>query len=1053
MAKKKAQSSKKKKGGGLTQRAKDDINLAKIGVAAKTENISQFVKTNLKEIKKNTARRLIDDVLIPFSLLTSRIDNSGMPVGRTVRVRNNRVYQIVAEDIRSLIDGGVSIYDPQTDDTVALLFLLDELINSGGKARVESEQTQKQAEKEKKDEEKEERAKARTAEIARKKQESEQARKEEEKKARDTEEEERRKTEELRQEAEAKVAELRTLEADLTEDTPLSGATSTSPSVPQEPTVKIQIVKKIEKKIEEGSENSLKEVSEIDEKQDDIDINDGGLSQVPQEQPITQAQENADLQEQQLEENVNDAAALITEASLFVQEDQNERDVAQEQQVEPIESGGDDFFIDFLGAVSNKTAELLSGEETEISEEEKKAIVVKTETFDQYWLALDVYLDNLKLLKRRIKESEPYDDIMSIILDIRDELYIADEARTIRSLRENIVGVARGSVGEEDNVRAMRVIAESIRQLLAGNSNELQNLVDIAETNRRTLGLEEKQGELRGFLERTQRAIDEIKEQVAEDGLVIYEGMPPMPLTGDAILIQEAIVDMTDEIEEKKEVSQPLLDKFVLLFRVLKIDTQQVIIQALQNSVLEGDIFGFGSRSLSGILLRFMGRLLYNNVSIAESDSALEAFIESGLELEGRDETVVAKLIQMLKIVIPEPPEIVVEPVLFRREISREQIRKRRKFRMENRARLSATLSRDLKRGYRSILNPNVGGLFSSIVNKARGVFGKQTEFEMKEMKSRDIEAGEAKEEKEEIDVFEEDFEELVGDLESGARTAALAAAASARSPALGLEEFIKEVGDFVDVNILPDPSESGFARNIVARRPNFLADVAGNIGARVAPIFRRNREYRSIPTARLVKAIVAGLLAVFVQHFIPEQEEEQERQPETQRQGVETTEAKRPKGAEFVGSEEKGIPVEDIDKPVGEPLLRPDFFNLGTDYFDKLYNVPLRVQNNEWSQFDFVPYVDRQNNIELDNIYGDGIRFSGDMYYPKYQAPVAPPSRRAVIRTRDTLAPVIQLSQGMAPKFSGAVTPYDNLSYVVNHDEFSRSWRDQVLYYPDNSI
>jgi hypothetical protein len=138
---------------------------------------------------------------------------------------------------------------------------------------------------------------------------------------------------------------------------------------------------------------------------------------------------------------------------------------------------------------------------------------------------------------------------------------------------------------------------------------------------------------------------------------------------------------------------------------------------------------------------------------------------------------------------------------------------------------------------------------------------------------------------------------------------------------------------------------------------------------------------------------------------------------------------------------------------PQGEPLLRPSFYNLGVDFFNNMYNVPMATQNSEWADFNFVPSVDIQNQIELDNVLGESIRFSGDLFMPKYQRPVAPPSRLSVARTRDTLAPSIQLSQGYAPKFDGAVNIYDNLSYNMIPNEFNRGFDRFSIYNPDNSI
>ena len=1024
MAKKKPRNEKTKKNGEPKQREKDNINLAKLGVVVKSETISQFVKTNLKEIKKNSARRIIDDVLIPFSLLTSRITADGVPIGRSVRVRKSRVYEILAEDIRSLIDAGVYIYDPERDDEVLLLFLLNDLINSGGKKRVETEQAQKQEEKEKKEVEIEERKKKRTEEIAKKKKESEETRKGEEKAANEAEQLQREATLNLQREAEAKAHELQELQREVVKKSNNISDEILKPVSTEGERIKIKIIKKIEK----GSEKSLNDVSKRDEKQDEIDIKDGGLSQVPQEQPITQAQENADLQEVQLEENVNNEAVVIAQTALFVQEDDNERQEVQQEQIEPVGEQSDNVVLDFFENQENKTAELLSGDDT------TSTVEIKEGDYTEYWAALDSYKNNLLILRDLLDNQENTDAVIADILSDRDEIFEGED-RIERVMLKNIRELT-ANIEEGKDVRPVLVrIAEKTRSLLNQRQGQLRDVIEIAESKRRRVRFQEEEKELRVFLAKTQYAIDTIKEQLLNDGLVIREINPPT--SEGSNLIIESLNEMSQEIKINN-VTNDLLERFVRLYRIVSIDTQDVITQALQNSVLEGDILGVGTRTLNGALLRFMGRLLYNNVNDAENENAIEAFVESGDRLEGRDEGVVSSLIRLLKIVVPEPPEITIEPVEMKRQRTPEAERQT----MKRRKRYSGVLERDVRRGFSAIRDVGIGGLFSYVTDRARNVLSSRQEEKEREVKLPEVEFS-SEDEKDVVIEFE-------ADLESGAVAAALGAVANA-DVELGLNQFVKSFDNSILSSIASHPFEPEVVRDIVSRQPGFLSGLANSIGSRVAPIFARSRNYRGISKAELAGAIVAGLLAMLVKEFIDEGEEPQQETREIQREV--TTEAKRGSTTEFFKGEEKQVPVEDIDKPAGEPLLRPDFFNLGTDYFDKIYNTPIKVQNSEWAEFDFVPIVDRQNIIELDNIYGESIRFSGDMYYPEYQAPVAPPSRRAIIRTRDTLTPAIQLSQGYARKFDGAVTPYDNLSYVMNRDEFNRSWEDVLLYHPDNSI
>ena len=158
-----------------------------------------------------------------------------------------------------------------------------------------------------------------------------------------------------------------------------------------------------------------------------------------------------------------------------------------------------------------------------------------------------------------------------------------------------------------------------------------------------------------------------------------------------------------------------------------------------------------------------------------------------------------------------------------------------------------------------------------------------------------------------------------------------------------------------------------------------------------------------------------------------------------------------RGKTTEFNKGEEKPVSPEDIDRPQGQPLLRPEFNMTGIDFFNKSFDItPLDAQNSEWAEFDYAKKIDIQNLIEIDNALNDKIRFSGDMFYPEYVEPPKPPSNDAVILARTGMIDQIQLTQQFAPKFDGAVTIFDNLSNTRNHDAFSRSWQDNILYNQD---
>jgi hypothetical protein len=159
-------------------------------------------------------------------------------------------------------------------------------------------------------------------------------------------------------------------------------------------------------------------------------------------------------------------------------------------------------------------------------------------------------------------------------------------------------------------------------------------------------------------------------------------------------------------------------------------------------------------------------------------------------------------------------------------------------------------------------------------------------------------------------------------------------------------------------------------------------------------------------------------------------------------------TNLKVPISFEFSKGEQKKVDEEEIDTPQGRPLLRPSFFQLGTDYIDNTMDTPIVDQNSEWAMFDNVS-MDRQNNIIRDNELGQGLMFREPMFMPKYQKPLRQPTRQTRIMTRDRLMPSIQINQEFTPKFDGAITKYNRMSKTIPTDPFARSWEDNILYNP----
>jgi hypothetical protein len=651
------------------------------------------------------------------------------------------------------------------------------------------------------------------------------------------------------------------------------------------------------------------------------------------------------------------------------------------------------------------------------------------------------------------KAGEPTDDLMADIVAIRQELYSGDE-RTIKSLRKLVSDFTAPGEGQLKG-EAMELV-EKLRSFLGQNQNRIENDIQIAEAEARREGLVQEEKVVKEFLAKTKKAIREIKEPLLVDGLVLDAAMPGVELSREAKLAIEGIHEMSSEIKESG-VSDGLLIDFARLYDVLAFDTRDVVVQVIQNSMAEGDPFGASpTRFLTSLFVRFIGRLVYNNTDDRNNEAQINMFITTDTPLQDRDENIVSRLRQLLQLAVPRPPPVpeldirIEAPVEIvpKRQLSGQTLKRRRKT-------LRKGLSDDIRAGFRAIQQADPQGLIRQSLARAQEVI--RTERELKEFER--LELGQVPRPIVEVSPTtpeeKKEYDELVADMESGARAAALAAAATVQTPPLVLADFVKSFGDFVDDSILQEPLEPQLAREAVANAPGFLENTAQAIAGRVAPILQRNRQFRAIDTPLIAGAIAAGLLAVMYSHFFPEQEQDPEQeQRQDVRQGEETTEAQRPfKSVEFLKGEELVVPAEDIDKPQGEPLLRPSFYNVGTDFFNRMYNVPMPLQNSEWADFDFVPSVDVQNQIELDNVLGDAIRFGEPLYFPKYQKKVAPPSRLAVARTRDTLAPAIQLSQGYAPKFDGAVNVYDNLSYNMIPDEFSRGFNRYDITRPDNSM
>lgn len=198
---------------------------------------------------------------------------------------------------------------------------------------------------------------------------------------------------------------------------------------------------------------------------------------------------------------------------------------------------------------------------------------------------------------------------------------------------------------------------------------------------------------------------------------------------------------------------------------------------------------------------------------------------------------------------------------------------------------------------------------------------------------------------------------------------------------------------------------------------------------------------------------VIANVLSYFT-NFLPETKSSYDKRVKLIR---EDEESKRPVTTEFYKGDEKIVSNDDLTTPQLGPSsgwLRPEFSVGGVDYIDNLLSLtPADVENSDWANFSYVPAIDKNNAIEIDNFVNEMIRFSGDLYTPKYTPLKILPSKKSVIKTMNNMSDIYQLDQSFANKFDGAVTPYDNLSEILERDPFTTDWRSNILYHPDNSI
>jgi len=137
--------------------------------------------------------------------------------------------------------------------------------------------------------------------------------------------------------------------------------------------------------------------------------------------------------------------------------------------------------------------------------------------------------------------------------------------------------------------------------------------------------------------------------------------------------------------------------------------------------------------------------------------------------------------------------------------------------------------------------------------------------------------------------------------------------------------------------------------------------------------------------------------------------------------------------------------------KTLSKGWLRPEFNMIGTDFFDKQFKIKsMNIQNEEWTEYNFVPVIDKKNAIEIDNLYNDMVRFREPLFYPKYQPPLPPPTKAAYMSTKTPMLKYNQLYDPFKDKFDGAdMGKKVEFTYTYNRTPFDINFRKLKIYNP----
>lgn len=629
----------------------------------------------------------------------------------------------------------------------------------------------------------------------------------------------------------------------------------------------------------------------------------------------------------------------------------------------------------------------------------------------------------------------------------------------------NIVDLQKSA----DKSREMNQIINNILRKLgpATDIATLLNWLEVQQDSGILDSVEEAVNEAKRDLESFYIELEQFKTRVAVDGLTSSELDEASTLTGTRSesahtkIFKNVINDIISRIDNNGGIiSEEILKRINILFSFVSQQTLDIVKDILFNDPNQLFELSIGRTFVEPILIRLVARLVYEGVILLTKvkEINVQSFIQFGRTPMPKVDLGRRRINQLLGTTEEdEPPEIVIEAVA---PAVQEQTLRRRRARREHTdifGDFTKKVNEDVAKG--ETQPGRFQGFLNSISNFGRNLLSEERkEFEAFNAQLDDLEGQEAvpTEEQERLaellksalgerlppEADEEKQAELLNNLESGSIFAA-AFATTQTSGGVGdiIGNYVNQIGHFLNQNV-----NANVLRNALGGIGNIAEYLRQNALRAVVPLFAQIPGFNRLPDGTLQNILLSALmLGVFasITNITPIEIDEFDEDIQKI-----TQEAKRPVSTEFLKGVEKQVPVEDIDKPIGRPLLRPEFNMVGIDFFnEKFAMTPIDVENNEWASFNFVSEFDRLNKIEIDNIISDDLIHYNLNILPKYVKPPEPPTLQTEILMRNKMTPQIQINQPFAEKFTPAISSHSNLSYILENRMIDNPFDRNILY------